>query len=372
MRDVNNKTLVLASNTAWSIWNFRRSLIRHLMATGYRVVVVAPVDEAVVRIESLGCDFMPVSMDNKGTNPVRDAVLCWEYLALYRKIRPHAVLNFTIKPVIYGGLACRFLGVPYISMITGLGTAFIRDSWLTRVVERLYRASQKRAHAVLFQNPDDSALFLERGLVPPDRIHHVPGSGIDLEYFSVAPLPTETSPSFLVIARLLRDKGIGEFVTAARLVRKRHPGARFRLLGAIGVENRTAIPRAEVDEWIAEGLIEYLGVTDDVRPHIAATSCVVLPSYREGTPRSLLEAAAMGRPLIATDVPGCRQVLDDGVSGVLCEVRNAESLARAMCDMAAMDGAGMARMGEAGRRKMEREFGESLVLDRYDDLLSRL
>lgn len=364
------KTVVLSSNTAWSLWNFRRSLIRRLCDTGYRVMVVAPHDEAAEKLETLGCTFVPIAIDNKGTHPLRDARLCFDYWRLYRKLRPFAALHFTIKPVIYGGLACRLLGVPYISMITGLGTAFIRESWLTKMVQSLYRVSQKRAQSVLFQNPDDSALFLERRLVPARAVDHVPGSGIDLDFFSPPAEGLPESPVFLVIARLLWDKGIGDFVAAARAVKARHSSARFQLLGAIGVENRTAIPQHDVDAWVSEGLIEYLGVTDDVRPFIAQASCVVLPSYREGTPRSLLEAAAMGRPVIATDVPGCRQVLDDGLSGYLCEVRNPESLAAAMLRYVELEQAARARMGAAGREKMAREFGERIVIDTYCRILA--
>jgi len=367
-----SKILLLSSNSAWSIWNFRRNLIRHLIDSGYRIVVVAPSDGSVANLEALGCDFIPVRIDNKGTNPLRDSVLCGAYLGLFRRLRPFAVLSFTIKPVIYGGLACSILGVPYISVITGLGTAFIRDSWLTRIVERLYRFSQKQARAVLFLNEDDAQLFQQLDLVPATRTCLLPGEGIDLAHFSLSPVSADDGLSFLLIARLLRDKGIMEFVAAARKVKASYPQARFRLLGAIGVENRTAIQKEEVDSWVSEGLIDYLGVCDDVRPHIAAASCVVLPSYREGTPRSMLEAAAMGRPLIATDVPGCRQVLDHGVSGFLCEARSVDSLARAMRNFADLDTAARERMGKAGRSKMEREFAEHWVFERYDDLLSRL
>lgn len=366
------KTVVLSSNTAWSLWNFRRSLIRRLCDIGYRVVVVAPHDEAAEKLETLGCTFVPIAIDNKGTHPLRDARLCMNYWRLYRRMRPFAALHFTIKPVIYGGLACRLLGVSYVSMITGLGTAFIRESWLTKMAQALYRFSQRRAQAVLFQNPDDSALFLERRLVPACAVDHVPGSGIDLDFFSLPAAGLPESPVFLVVARLLWDKGIGEFVAAARSVKARHPSSRFQLLGAIGVENRTAISQHDVDAWVDEGLIEYLGVTDDVRPFISRASCVVLPSYREGTPRSLLEAAAMGRPVIATDVPGCRQVLDDGISGYLCEVRNPESLAGAMLRFVELESAARDRMGAAGREKMKREFGERIIIDTYSRILAAI
>lgn len=206
-----------------------------------------------------------------------------------------------------------------------------------------------------------------------DQARLLPGSGIDLERFAPAAMPApEEPPAFLMIARLLRDKGVVEFVDAARRVKARHPQARFQLLGAVGSENRSAIGRETLDAWVAEGVVEYLGTTNDVRPAIAAASCVVLPSYREGAPRTLIEAAAMARPLIATDVPGCRAVVDRDVSGYFCDVKSAESLANAMERFLALSPEAQRVMGAAGRAKMEREFDQCLVVDAYREALDML
>lgn len=358
-------TIALSSNTAWSLYNFRGGLIRALLARGERVVILAPPDKFSARLAGLGCEVVDLSMDSDGTNPVRDAALVLAYRRFYRHLRPAVALHYTIKPVIYGGLAARMAGVPCVSTITGLGTAFIRDDWLTRLVRGLFRISQRQVAYVFFQNQDDLALFQAYGLAPPDRVERLPGSGVDLSRFQAQPLPVGREVRFLLIARLLWDKGVGEFVEAVRRVRALHPHACFQLLGPIGVANRTAIPRRRVDAWVAEGVVEYLGENDDVRPFIAQAHCVVLPSYREGTPRSLLEAAAMGRPLITADSVGCREVVEDGVNGYLCRVRDAEDLAQKFERFLALDPELWRAMGQAGRAKVEREFDERLVIARY-------
>jgi glycosyltransferase involved in cell wall biosynthesis len=203
-------------------------------------------------------------------------------------------------------------------------------------------------------------------LVTAGQAQLLPGSGIDLHRFAPAPLPDpDAPPVFLMIARLLRDKGVVEFVEAARQVKLHHPKARFQLLGAVGSENRSAIDRSTLEEWLSEGVVEHLGSTPDVRPAIAAASCVVLPSYREGAPRTLIEAAAMARPVIATDVPGCRAVVEDGVSGFLCAARSGESLSAAMERFLALSPDARRAMGAAGRAKMVREYDQKLVVDAY-------
>lgn len=365
--------IVLSCNTAWNIHNFRRGLIRALLEGGDRVTVVTPRDAYVDQLRALGCDYVELPMDNKGTDPLRDGLLLLRYLRLYRRLKPDAVLHFTIKPVIYGGMTARMLGIPYVSNITGLGTAFLRQDWLTKLVQQLYRISQGRAQRIFFQNSDDAELFHGRHLVPAACSRVLPGSGIDLERFTLRPMPTDRErPVFLLVARLLWDKGVGEFVEAARIVHRKYPQVRFRLLGFLGVDNATAIDRSTVEQWQRQGVVEYLGSSDDVRPAIEQATCVVLPSYREGTPRSLLEAAAMGRPIIATDVPGCRETVDHGVNGLLCRVRSGEDLAERMLQLLAMDSDALRAMGLAGRRLAETRFDERIVIDAYLEALNSL
>ena len=362
--------ILMTVNAAWNIWNFRRPLVEALVNEGHRITVLAPPDDAVPELERLGCSILPLDMSVRGLNPLRDLKLQSRFGQVFREELPDAVFSYTIKNNIFGARAAKSTAIPFIPNVTGLGTAFLSGKLLQTVTEQLYRRSFATLPVVFFQNEDDCDLFLERRLVTAQQARLLPGSGIDLQHFSPAamPMPAE-SPVFLMIARLLRDKGVLEFVEAARIVKALHPNARFQLLGALGSKNRSAIGRETLNAWVAEGVVEYLGTTNDVRPAIAAASCVVLPSYREGAPRTLIEGAAMARPVIATDVPGCRAVVDRDVSGFLCDAKSTESLANALKRFLAMTPEVQCAMGGAGRDKMEREFDQGLIVNAYREAL---
>ena len=304
-------------------------------------------------------------MDNEGVNPISDLVMKRRLSKLYGEINPNLILHYTIKPVIYGSMAAAKLGIPFINNITGLGTAFIKTNWLTSLVKGLYRLSQKNADHVFFQNADDKELFSRDRLIPENVPQEViPGTGIDTDHFNVRPYPEENHMTFLLIARVLWDKGVGEFVEAAKQLRLEFSDVRFQLLGFLDVLNRTAISRQQMQIWTVQGIIEYLGETDDVRPYITDADCVILPSYREGLPRTLLEAAAMGRPIIATNVTGCREVVEHGVNGYLCKARDANDLAEKMKDMIKLSMDERREMGLRGRKKMEENFNEKSVVQK--------
>jgi glycosyltransferase involved in cell wall biosynthesis len=304
-------------------------------------------------------------------NPVTDLRLLSAYRRHLKRLRPAAFLGYTIKPNIYGSLAAASLGIPAFPNVSGLGTAFIRGGVLQSLVSRLYRIAFSRCPAVFFQNSEDRQLFEQRRIVRLDQARLLPGSGVNLDRFSPVPLPNGP-PVFLFIGRLLRDKGVVEFVEAARELRKEMPDARFQLLGGVDEGNRTGIGANRLFEWESSGAVQHLGTTDDVRPYIAEATAIVLPSYREGLPRSLLEGAAMARPLIASDVAGCRDVVEDGVNGFLCAVRDPASLAAAMRHLAQLPPARRLAMGEAGRRKVEERFSEAYVVRTYLDALEEL
>jgi len=359
--------VLIALNTSWNLFNFRAGLIRALVAKGYEVVAVAPNDEYAPRLAELGCRFVALPMDNKGTHPGRDLLLFFRFFNLLRRERPDVFLGYTVKPNVYGSLAAHVLGIPVVNNIAGLGAVFIRDNWLTRLVRLLYKTALSRSRHVFFQNEEDMRLFVEQGLVAAEKVSRLPGSGVDLAAFRYAPMqPLENQTfRFLLVARLLWDKGVGEYVEAARMVRRKYPTAKFQLLGFLDVKNPTAVSNTQMDDWVEEGVVEYLGVADDVKPYMAAADCVVLPSYREGVPRSLLEAAAIGRPIVTTDAVGCRDAVDDGVNGLLCRVSDAKDLADKLLRMIEMSPEERARMGLMGRRKMELEFDEKIVINRY-------
>ena len=366
------RAVVLSANGDWNIANFRVGLIKGLRAAGYEPVVIAPQDPAAEqRMRHLRLRRIPVAIERSGLNPWADLMLLRTYRRLLKEVRPAAYLGFTIKPNVYGSLAAASLDIPALPNVSGLGTAFIRSGPLQQLVVGLYRLAFRRAPVVFFQNAEDRDLFVSRKIVRAGQAKVLAGSGVDLERFRPAPIAAGP-PKFLLIGRMLRDKGVAEFVEAARSLRPALPGARFQLLGPIDEGNRTAIRRGEIEAWVAGGAVEYLGVTDDVRPFIAAATAIVLPSYREGLPRSLLEAGAMGRPLIATDAPGCRNVVEDGVNGYLCAVRDASSLAAAMRRLTELPPAMRRAMGESARRKVQEQFSEERVVNAYLEALARL
>jgi len=359
------KKVLITLNTAWNLLNFRSGLIRALVAAGYEVVAVAPPDEYSERLSSLGCRFVPLSMDSQGTHPVRDLLLFLRLYRLLRVERPDVYLGYTVKPNVYGSLAAHALGIPVINNIAGLGSVFIKGGWVHQLVKGLYRVALAGSRKVFFQNDDDRQLFIASRLVAENVTQLLPGSGVDLRKFSPVPFPAAAHLRFLLIARMLWDKGVGEFVEAACLLRQRGVVAEFCLLGFLDAQNPTAISSQQMNDWVADGAIRYLGVTDNVREEIAQADCIVLPSYREGVPRSLLEAAAMARPIITTNAVGCREVVDDGINGYLCQPKDASDLADKMERMLTIPSDQRKTMGILGREKVEREFDERIVVEKY-------
>ena len=356
------KRFLMIASLAESLINFRGPLIAALQARGLQVHVAAPDlpagDAMRQQLQAQGVVVHSVALRRTGTNPVADLQTLYSLWWLMRRVRPDCVLGYTVKPVIYGSLAAWLAGVPRrFALVTGLGYAFQQQgqgSALQAVVQRLYSMALARVHTVFFQNPDDEALFRQRALVAPGaHTCVVNGSGVDVGAFTVAPL-RPGPPCFLLIARLLGDKGVREYAQAARRVRALHPGVRCLLVGWIDT-NPDAIAQHELDAWVQEGAIEFLGRLQDVRPAIAACSVYVLPSYREGTPRTVLEAMAMGRAVITTDAPGCRETVVQGDNGFLVPVQSVDALEQAMLQFV-HDPALAARMGLRARQVAESKY----------------
>lgn len=366
--------IAVVANTSWYVHNFRLRLMRELRADGHVVAAVAGRDDYAGRLEQAGFEHYPVDFDVSGTLPWRESATVRQLRRVLTVGRFDVVLSFTPKGNIYSALALRGNGAALIMNVSGLGRAFTSPGPVTMVVKWLYRMTTGRAAWVFFQNEDDRALFLRMHLVAPEKTSRLPGSGVDLQSFAVAGLPTVEDPPramvFLMVARLLWDKGVAEYVEAAHRIAAEYPAVRFRLLGPVDESSSSGVASSEIGRWKAAGVVDYLGATDDVRPFIRAADCVVLPSYREGVPRSLLEAAAMGRPIVATDVPGCRDVVEHGVTGLLCEVRSADSLAQALKRIVLMSPSERTCMGLAGRALVERQFDERIVLHKYRDAVA--
>ncbi|HUD91507.1 sugar transferase [Sphingobium sp.] len=358
------KVLVLAS-LAYSLVNFRGALLRRMVAEGHEVVACAPDDDPVTsgELERMGIAYRRVPMDRIGTNPLRDVGTLWAMWRIIRSEAPDVILAYTQKPIIYGGMAARIAAprARYFAMVSGLGHVYSDDEpasgkrrFLRPLISVFYRMAIARAAGIFVFNADDEAEMRRHAILSPrQRAVQVPGSGIDTDQFTQQPIP-DGAPTFLLVARLMRNKGIGEFVEAAAMVRKQYPDTRFQILGpqepgkaGFGVE--------EMATWQAKG-VDYLGATRDVRPHLAAASVFVLPTfYREGLPRTILEAMAIGRPIITTDTPGCRETVLLGENGLLVPPRDADALASAMARLAANPDRIIA-MGARSRRLAEDHY----------------
>ena len=365
--------VLFCSNSFWSIHNFRGGPIRALLADGHPVHVVAPDDDYSPLLRAMGCTVHIVPMASKGQNPLQDIALLIRLYRLYRRVRPAVCFHYTIKPNIYGAMAAHWAGIPSVSVTTGMGTVFINPSFVTQVVRRLYRYAFRHTLENWLLNAADFDAMVSGGLVDVRKARLLPGEGVNLDHFARAPWPKDDGTfRFLLIARLLRDKGVLEFVDAARTLKASMPHVRFQLLGPADVENPTAISRAQVEGWEREGLVEYLGVTQEVRPFIAQAHCVVLPSYREGLSRTLLEASAMARPVITSDVHGCREVVSEGVTGWVVPAQNATALGERMKVVAGIPADDLAAIGEAGRAKVAQNFDERLVIAEYFRILGEV
>jgi len=362
--------IAIVSNTSWSLFNFRFELAKAIRKAGYEIVLIAPYDDYSNRL-SEEFEYHDIAMNNKGTNPKEDIKTTIDFYKLYKEIQPDVVLHYTIKPNIYGTIACCLLEIKTINNIAGLGTLFIKQNFVTKIAKWLYKYSQSKASKIFFQNSDDFEVFTDEGLVEKVKCDILPGSGVDTGKF----IPVEVEKEedvfrFLFVARMLWNKGTGEYVEASKLIKVKYKNVEFQMLGFLDVDNHSAVTKEKMKEWVDTGYVKYLGVSDDVKKEIAKADCIVLPSfYREGTPRVLLESASMAKVIITTDNVGCRDVVDDEVNGYLCKVRDSKDLALKMEMMLNLSEDKRIRMGKLGREKMISEFDESIVIRKYLDSL---
>jgi glycosyltransferase involved in cell wall biosynthesis len=372
-----NRKIFLVSRCSWTLFNFRGGLIRVLQEQGADVGGGgAGGDGFEEKLRSLGIPFFDLPVDKRGINPVADGKLLRALYQWYRKERPDIVHHFTIKPVIYGSIAARFAKVPKIvNTITGLGYVFTEDErkWLRSIVHFLYRFALRGTHFTFFQNREDQHYFLSNNLLDGRNTFVLPGSGVDCERFR--PVLREGNrkgegTTFLLLSRLLKDKGVYEFVEAARRVRQDYPDSEFLLLGRRDERNPSVVARKDLEKWQSSGIVKWLGEVADVRPTIAEADIVVLPSYREGLPRSLLEAAAMEKPVITTDAVGCRDAVKHGRTGLMVPVKDPAALAEAMKEMIRNPEMRLF-MGKEGRRRVTEKFNESIVLKKILEVYDR-
>jgi glycosyltransferase involved in cell wall biosynthesis len=369
MEKKERKRIVLSSNTAFSLYNFRLHLMRALKEKGYEVMAISPEDGKYSELLKKEFSFFAVkNLDRKGTNPIKDLKLFFEYFLLFRRLKPDLVIYFTIKPNIYGSISAGLLGIPSISVITGLGYVFIREIWLTKLVKLLYWLAFRFNRAVVFLNFED--LITLRN-ISKEKSFLIESEGIDIKQFdpTLCKEAKKDGFTFLFVGRLLTDKGIYELIKTFERLKKEKPKVKLIIVGSPDEGNPNSVSKGELEKWVKEGLIEWHGFQEDVRPFYCMANCVVLPSYREGVPRVLLEAMAMEKPIITTDAPGCRNVCVDGVNGFLVKPKDVESLYLAMKRMVGLGDEKLREFGKAGRRLAEEKYSAEKIVGEYINLI---
>lgn len=366
------KKIAFVGNSLQTMCNFRLGVMAELVKNGYEVVVIAPKDSDITALKQAQIRLIPVEIDCKGMNPLVDINLITALKNIYKKEQFDFIFHYTIKPVIYGGFAARRAHIPQISVITGLGYTFIRKGWINRVAKCLYRFSLRGAKEVWFLNQEDKTLFIEENIVAQYKTRLINGEGVNLDKYKSSTVTSSCPFTFLFVGRVLWDKGVGEFVEAAKVVKKQHPKVQFKILGQLGANNPACVNSQQMNLWEQTGAIKYLGETNNVYPYIEQAHCIVLPSYREGISRVLLEAASMEKPLIASNVPGCREIVIDGVDGFLCEPKNTSSLIACMMHMLSLPEAARDTFGRNGRDLVRKLFDEKIIIQLYKDKLAEL
>lgn len=368
-----SKRIILVANSTWNIYNFRLNLIRKLISDGHELMVIAPVDEYLEYKENFPeVKHVPMkTMGRDSTNPFRDLLLLIELYRKYNWLKPDLVIHYTNKPNIYGGLAAKFLKIPSVAVVTGLGYTFIHKGFLNLVVRTLYKISGNTHHKFIFENEDDKALFIKEKIVKEQKAFSVKGCGVDTSFYLPNPNGIiQDQITFTFIGRLLYDKGIIEFIEAAKLTKEKYPKIKFEVIGEFDADNPSNIDRDHLVNWMDGGVIEYKGFVRDIRPLLKDSNCVVLPSYREGMPRTLLEGMSMGKAIITTDAPGCRETVVDNKNGFLVPVKDANALAEAFEKFINLSVEERKTMGESGRKLAEEIFDDKLIAQEITNIIN--
>jgi len=366
------KKIALVANTTWNIYNFRLNLIDKFISEGYQVVVIAPVDEYINYLEKYPkvIHFDLKFLERDGTNPIKDAFLCLELIKKYREIKPDVILHFTNKPNIYGSIAAKINNITAISVITGLGYPFIHGGLIKYIITFLYKISGKYNSKFIFENIEDRELFETLKIVKKNNSISIKGCGVNTEWFKPQTCENQTNKIiFTFIGRLLYDKGIREFVEAAKEVKQKRTDVSFWIVGEIDKENPATIDKNELIRWVEEDIIHYHGFVKDIRPIISKSDCIVLPSYREAIARTITEGMSMGKPVITSQTAGCREAVVHGVNGFLVDIKNSKKLADTFFDFLHLDKSQKDTMGLEGRKKACEEFDDVKIADQVYEIV---
>lgn len=362
------KKVLMLGNSDIVIYNFRRELIEKMIKSGYEVYVSLPYSKRTEALKDMGCIFINTEINGRGTDIFEDIKLCLEYLKTLIKVRPDVVLTYTIKPNIYGGIACRLMRIPYICNITGLGSGYLKNGLVKKIIKILSRISYKKATKIFFQNTSDMNTLINDNILTRNY-DLLPGSGVNLERYNLLDYPDkESEVNFSFIARVMKDKGIDEYLEAAKSIKVNYPRVNFSIIGKIEEVKYRSI----LSEYERRGIIKYEGFNDDIIHVIEKSSCIVNPSYSEGMSNVLLEGAACGRPLIASDIPGCREIIDNDINGLLFNVKSAEDLIEKIDKFINLDYREKVLMGLAGRIKVQDSFNRDIVVDKYMNLINSI
>ncbi|HFD2047638.1 glycosyltransferase family 4 protein [Clostridium perfringens] len=355
------KKVLMLGNHEIVIYNFRKELIERMIKEGYEVYVSLPYGPKVKYLEEMGCKFIDTPINRRNTNPIEDIKLLLNYFKILEDVKPDVVLSYTVKPNVYGGIACRIKKIPYICNVTGLGSGYLNGGIVQKVVQLLSKISFRKANKIFFQNTADMNLLINQNIVK-NNYDLLPGSGVNLKKYKVIPYPTEKEPiNFNFVARVMKDKGIDEYLEAAKEVKRKYPYVVFNVIGMIDQPYYEDI----LIKYQKEGIIEYHGFQNDIIPFIKKCSCMVNPSYTEGMSNVLLENAACGRPLIASNIPGCKEIIDENINGYTFEVKNYKSLISKMEKFINLTYDKKVKLGLEGRKKVEKEFDREIVVNRY-------
>lgn len=361
------KKIILNANNGFVIYNFRYNLMKKLEENGYTIICMAGKDGSIEEIMNNDWKFIDSNLDRRGTNIFNDLKLFFFYLKIFRKEKPKYILNFTIKPNIYGTLAAKLVGIPVINNVTGLGDIFDKDNLTSKIVKLLYKISFKYPKKVFFQNDDDLKVFLDNKLINKKICGRLPGSGVDIEKFVPQKIEKKDDKiRFLFLGRISNKKGVKIVNEVSKILTPKYPNIEFQLLGKVYTDEEGHISKEELGNWEKESNIRYLGTSKDVRNEIKQADCIIFPSfYREGVPRSLIEAAAMEKPILTTNNVGCRDIVEDGYNGYLAKPNDVESMAKIVEKFLTLTNEERSKLGKNGRKKVIEEFDEKIVINKY-------
>lgn len=361
------KKIILNANTLFAVYNFRCNLMKKLEQEGYEIVCLGNKDSSSEEIEKNGWRYLDARMDRRGTSILNDMKLFFNYLKVFKKEKPDYILNFTIKPNIYGSLAAKLLNIPTINNVTGLGDIFDKKNLTSKIVKMLYKISFKFPKKIFFQNDDDLNIFLENNLVDKKICGRLPGSGVDIERFTPKEMGKKDDKiRFLFLGRISNKKGVRVINEVSKILTPKYSNMEFQLLGKIYTDEEGHISKEELSNWEKESNIKYLGTSKDVTKEISEADCIIFPSfYREGVPRSLIESAAMGKPILTTENVGCRDIVNDGYNGYLAKPNDVDSMVKIVEKFFNLSEEEKRVLGNNGRKKVVEEFDERIVIDRY-------